>query len=73
MDLFLFERLALAVGLGLLIGLQRRWRVSDIAGIRTFPLIAMLGALIAIIEGEPPKLADGSGARGSGGRCLRPT
>ncbi len=42
------------MGLGLLIGLQREWRESDIAGIRTFPLIAMLGALIAIIEGEPP-------------------
>lgn len=41
--------LALALGLGLLIGLQREW-ARQMAGIRTFPLIAMLGAASALIS-----------------------
>lgn len=54
MDLIVFERLGVALGLGLLVGLQRQWTRSEIAGIRTFPLITLLGALLAIIEGETP-------------------
>ncbi len=50
--------LALSVCLGLLIGLQRQWRESEVAGIRTFPLITLLGTLIGLIEeGEPGWLA----------------
>ncbi len=37
--------LATSLGLGLLVGLQREWKVSEIAGIRTFPLITLLGTL----------------------------
>ena len=41
--------LLLALGLGLLVGLQREWSKSEIAGIRTFPLITILGALAGIL------------------------
>jgi uncharacterized membrane protein (DUF4010 family) len=40
-----FQRLGTALGLGLLVGLQRERSGSPLAGIRTFPLIAILGAL----------------------------
>lgn len=42
----LFELLAIALGMGLLVGMQRERRMSPIAGIRTFPLIA-LSAMLA--------------------------
>ena len=47
----LFERLGLALAIGLLIGLERGWRERDLdsggraAGIRTFALIGLLGGL----------------------------
>lgn len=49
----IFQALAIALGLGLLVGLQRE-RVGNngserIAGIRTFPLITILGVLAAVI------------------------
>ncbi|MGE0081600.1 MAG: MgtC/SapB family protein [Thiohalomonadaceae bacterium] len=56
MDLFL--RLAVALGIGLLIGLERGWRSREasegqrIAGIRTFPLISLYGALSAVLAEE---------------------
>jgi uncharacterized membrane protein YhiD involved in acid resistance len=37
--------LAIALGLGLLVGLQREWAAAQVAGIRTFPLVTILGAL----------------------------
>lgn len=43
-----FFKLALALGLGLLMGLQRQRVDSHLAGIRTFPLIALFGALMAL-------------------------
>lgn len=43
-----FFKLALALGLGLLMGLQRQRADSHLAGIRTFPLIALFGALMAL-------------------------
>lgn len=36
-----FQHLALALGLGLIVGMQREW-VSKYAGIRSFPLITLL-------------------------------
>ncbi len=45
MDLTVLQNLAIALGLGLLIGLQREWVDSRLAGIRTFPIIAILGVL----------------------------
>lgn len=50
MELELFEPLAIALGLGLLVGLQRQWKESQIAGIRTFPLITLLGTLAVLLD-----------------------
>lgn len=44
----LFLDLGVAVGLGLLVGLQRQRAGSPIAGIRTFALLALYGALSAL-------------------------
>ncbi|WP_295798234.1 MgtC/SapB family protein [uncultured Microbulbifer sp.] len=44
---------AIALGLGLLIGLQRERTTDRIGGIRTFPLIALLGALTAKLSQNP--------------------
>lgn len=42
-------QLGLALALGLLVGLQREWTVDRIAGIRTFPLITLLGVLLSSV------------------------
>ncbi len=39
--------LLVALGLGLLVGLEREWSTDEVAGIRTFPLITLLGFLSA--------------------------
>lgn len=41
--------MSLALGLGLLIGLQRQHAGSEFGGIRTFPLIALLGAVCGLL------------------------
>ena len=48
MDLPVLHQLGIAVGLGLLVGLQRERSASRIAGIRTFPLITSLGVLCGV-------------------------
>lgn len=45
-----FQKLLIAVGLGLLVGLQRQRVQSPLAGIRTFALITILGAIAALID-----------------------
>lgn len=45
----LFVPLLVALGLGMLVGLQRTWALHEIAGIRTFPLITVLGVLTAAL------------------------
>jgi len=50
--------LAMALGAGLLVGLQRQRANSPLAGIRTFPLIALLGAICGLLSRE----FEGSGA-----------
>ena len=45
----LFINLGIALGLGLLVGLQRERARSRMAGIRTFPLITLLGAMCGAI------------------------
>ena len=47
MDLIVLQQLAIAFGLGLLLGLQRERTESSIGGIRTFPLIAIFGTICA--------------------------
>jgi uncharacterized membrane protein (DUF4010 family) len=46
-DLELFQTLAISLGLGLLVGLQRQHQNARIAGIRTFPLITVFGTVCA--------------------------
>jgi uncharacterized membrane protein (DUF4010 family) len=48
----LFSRLGIALGLGLLIGLQRQRTDARLAGFRTFPLVTLLGALCALLGQE---------------------
>jgi uncharacterized membrane protein YhiD involved in acid resistance len=44
--------LAVALGLGFLVGLQREKAASELAGIRTFPLIGLLGAMTGFLSQE---------------------
>lgn len=46
-DLVEIYFLALSLGLGLLVGFQREWAAKRLAGIRTFPLVTLLGTLTA--------------------------
>ncbi|MFD2514463.1 MgtC/SapB family protein [Pontibacter locisalis] len=48
----LFQILAISLGLGLLVGLQRQHEKSELAGIRTFPLITLFGTLSALLANE---------------------
>ena len=43
----IFLRLAVALGLGLLVGVQRERAEDPLAGVRTFPLITLVGGLAA--------------------------
>ncbi|MBK7645399.1 MAG: MgtC/SapB family protein [Planctomycetes bacterium] len=45
----LFLRLSIALGLGLLVGLERERSASGLAGFRTFPLVTLLGSLSALL------------------------
>lgn len=49
---WILSRLAVAAGLGLLVGLQREQADTRIAGLRTFALTALLGALTALLGYE---------------------
>ncbi len=46
---FLFQQLGIALGLGLLVGLQRESVASRLAGVRTFPLVTMLGTISGLL------------------------
>lgn len=45
----IFQQLGIALGLGLLVGLQRERAASRLAGLRTFPLVTLLGSLCALL------------------------
>ncbi|MFM1767886.1 MAG: hypothetical protein RJA22_415 [Verrucomicrobiota bacterium] len=45
----IIQQLGIALGLGLLVGLQRERTDSRLAGFRTFPIITLLGALCALL------------------------
>lgn len=47
-----FRALGLALGLGLLVGLQRERAKPDLAGIRTFTIITLLGAATGLLSSE---------------------
>jgi uncharacterized membrane protein YhiD involved in acid resistance len=44
-----FQLLGIALGLGLLVGLQRERAASRLAGVRTFPLVTLLGGLCSML------------------------
>lgn len=46
------EDLLVALALGLLVGLQREWTKSRVAGVRTFPLITLLGAMASLMADD---------------------
>lgn len=52
-ELAVLVDLATAIGLGLLVGLQREWVANKVAGIRTFPLISLFGALSGLLATRP--------------------
>src|SRR5687767_4360421 len=45
----LFQRLGTALGLGLIVGLQRERSGSPLGGFRTFPLVTLFGALTGFL------------------------
>ena len=47
----LLLQMAIALALGFLVGLQRQRAQSEIAGIRTFPLITLTGLMTAVLAG----------------------
>jgi uncharacterized membrane protein (DUF4010 family) len=49
MESIIFQQLGISLLLGLLVGLQREHAASGIAGMRTFPLITVLGTLSALL------------------------
>jgi len=51
-DLDLVYQVLLALGLGLLVGFQRQWAAKKVAGIRTYPLITVLGTLSTAIAAD---------------------
>lgn len=46
----IYHKLAIALGLGLLVGLQRERTNARLAGFRTFPLITLLGAVCGLLS-----------------------
>src|SRR5687768_3008608 len=48
----LLQRLGVALGLGLIVGLQRERIGSPMAGFRTFPLVTIFGALCGLLAAE---------------------
>ena len=46
----IFQQLGIALALGLLVGLQREFVGKSMAGLRTFPLVTVLGTVSALID-----------------------
>lgn len=49
-DLHVFHQIFISLGLGLLVGLQREWSESPLAGIRSFALITIFGTMVTILS-----------------------
>lgn len=47
----LFASLGISLGLGLLVGLQREAAASELGGLRTFPLVTLMGSVCALLPG----------------------
>ena len=59
-----FQDLIIALALGMLVGLQRQWSKSRDAGIRTFALVTLMGAITAQIGGPEPSWLIAAGLLG---------
>lgn len=70
MDPVVFQHLGIALGLGLLVGLQREWADSQVAGIRTFALITVLGTVCALLAREFGGWVLGAGLLGLAGLMI---
>ena len=44
-----FQMLAIALGLGLLVGLQREHSINRLGGLRTFPIVTLLGCISGLL------------------------
>jgi len=60
LDFDILLDLGVALGLGLLVGLQRQWASKSMAGIRTFAMITLFGALCATLDGRQAPGTTGS-------------
>lgn len=49
MDVVTVQKLAIALGLGLLVGIQREWTAPHVAGLRTFAAITLFGAVCGLL------------------------
>lgn len=64
-ELEIFQRLALALAVGLLVGVERGWQQrtgpegSRVAGIRTFGIVGLLGGVAALVSGDMATAAFG--------------
>jgi uncharacterized membrane protein (DUF4010 family) len=62
MDEALWHRLAVALGIGLIVGLERGWKTRDqhggqrLAGLRTFAVTALAGGVLAVLS-QPDRFA----------------
>lgn len=52
MEYEVLQILGISLGLGLLVGLQRQYDKSELAGIRTFPIVTLFGTLSGILAQE---------------------
>jgi uncharacterized membrane protein (DUF4010 family) len=66
----LFQKFGLALGLGLLVGLQRERTASSMAGFRTFPLVTLLGTLAGVLSGGGNWVLAAAGLVGIAGLCV---
>src|SRR5262245_49389534 len=66
----LFQKFGLALGLGLLVGLQRERSASSMAGFRTFPIVTMLGTLVGVLSNGEDWVFPAAGLVALAGLCV---
>jgi uncharacterized membrane protein (DUF4010 family) len=66
----LYQKFGLALGLGLLVGLQRERSASALAGFRTFPIVTMLGTLTGVLTAAQGWALSAAGLLALGAICV---
>jgi uncharacterized membrane protein YhiD involved in acid resistance len=69
LELDRFATLGIALGLGLLVGLERERNGDPVAGIRTFALIALFGALCGLPTPDSGTPGCCAGSWANAGEC----